>query len=302
MTDAGPEIVAVANPAAGRAARYPCVAEAMERAVGTELHWTRGPGHAAEIAVDAARRGASELVVAGGDGTIHEVVNGLSTGGERPPRLGLVPLGTGNDLCRALDLPLDPHDALGAIGSPDERTVDLVAVEVDGTRRLAVNFGLGGFGGDIADHVTEERRRLWGGLVYLRGALAGLDTLTRYRTELVLDGDRMAPLDLMALVVANGRFLGGGIPAAPRARPGDGLLDVVAVPACAAVRLPRLLGRVLAGRHLSDPRLLWGRARRVEVRSSPPMPFNLDGQPLGAGRASFEVVPGGLRIAVPASS
>ena len=299
MTTSPPEIVVVANPAAGRAARYPCVAEAMERAAGTELHWTRGPGHAAEIAVDAARRGASELVVAGGDGTVHEVVNGLSTTGDRMPLLGLVPLGTGNDLCRSLDLPLDPHDAIAVLDTPAERSADLVAVEVDGARRLAVNFALGGFAGDIAAHVTEERRRLWGGLVYLRGALAGLGGLRSYRTELVLDGETLAPLDLMALVVANGRCLGGGIPAAPRARPDDGLLDVVAVPACAPVRLPGLLGRVLSGRHLSDPRLLWTRARRVEMRSDPPMSFNLDGQPFGSGRASFEVLPGAFRLAVP---
>jgi len=294
-----PSTVVIANPAAGRAARYPCVAEAMEAAAGSELHWTRRPGHAAELAVDAARRDVRDLVIAGGDGTIHEVVNGLTAAGERGPRLALVPLGTGNDLCRSLGLSLDPHDALAALRGGSERTVDLLAVEVDGDRRVAVNFGLGGFAGDIAVHVTEDRRRLWGDLIYLRGAVESLRSLRSYRSELVLDGERLAPLDLMALVVANGRCLGGGIPAAPRARPDDGLMDVVAVRSCSPVRLPGLLARVLTGRHLSDSRVLWCRARRVELRPEEPMPFNLDGQPFGAGRATFEVLPGALPLATP---
>lgn len=290
---------AILNPAAGRARRYACVAEEMARLCGAGLHRTAGPGHAAELAVRAVRDGADQLVVAGGDGTIHEVVNGLSAAVDGPLRMGFVPLGTGNDLCRSLDLPLDPHDALSVLRTRSERSADLMAAEVDGHRRLAVTFALGGLAGDIALHVTDERKRLWGGLVYLRGALECLRGLRSYRTELLLDGERLAPLDLLAVVVANGRCLGGGIPAAPRAVPDDGLLDVVAVHSCPPHRLPALLASVLSGRHLDDPRVLWCRARRVEVRPEPGMPFNLDGQPLGSGSAAFEVLPGALRVAAP---
>ncbi len=290
---------AILNPAAGRAARYPCVAEEMARLSGAGMHRTRGPGHAAELAASVVRNGADELVVGGGDGTIHEVVNGLSAAGRRPLRLGLVPLGTGNDLCRSLRLPLDPHDAVAALRDRFQRPADLMAAEVDGHRRIAVNFALGGLAGDIAVHVTDERKRVWGGLVYLRGAIESLRGLRSYRTVLVLDGEPLSPLDLVAVVVANGRCLGGGIPAAPLAEPDDGLLDVVAVTACSPLRLPGLVAAVLAGRHLDEPRVLWRRARRVEVRTDAGMPFNLDGQPLGSGRASFEVLPGALRIAAP---
>lgn len=295
----GRRTAVILNPAAGRASRYPCVAEEMARLCGAGLHRTLGPGHAAELAAEAARNGAEELVIAGGDGTIHEVVNGLSAGAERPLPLGLVPLGTGNDLCRSLGLPLDPHDAVEVLRASSERSADLMAAEVGGRRRLAVTFALGGLAGDVAVHVTEDRKRFWGGLVYLRGAVESLRTLRSYRTEIELDGERLAVLDLMAVVVANGRFLGGGIPAAPRAVPDDGLLDVVAVRSCSPWLLPGLLAGVLTGRHLDDPRVLWSRARRVEVRSEPGMPFNLDGQPLGSGDATFEVLPGALRIAAP---
>lgn len=293
---AGRRIAVILNPAAGRALRYPCVLEAMERLPEVDLRWTRGPGHAARIAAEAMEGGADRVLVGGGDGTVHEVVNGLSASGGGPFRLGLLPLGTGNDLCRSLGLSLDPHDAVDTARSGDERPADLVAAEVAGDRALAVNFALGGLAGDIALHVTEERRRLWGGLVYLRAAVESLRSLRSFRTELVLDGERLAPLDLMAVVVANGRYLGGGIPVAPEARPDDGLLDVVAVRSCRPARLPALLGRVLTGRHLGHPGILWSRARRVEIRPDPLMPFNLDGQPFGTGAASFEALPGALLL------
>lgn len=296
MGETARRVSLILNPAAGRALRYPCVVEALARLPGAEIRWTRGPGHAAELAAEAVGAGADDVVIGGGDGTVHEVINGLSAASGGPFRLGLLPLGTGNDLCRSLGLSLDPHDAVAALRAGVERSADLVAAEVAGTRALAVNFALGGLAGDIALHVTEERRRLWGRFVYLRSALDSLRSLRRYRTELVLDGERLAPLDLMAVVVANGGFLGGGIPAAPGARVDDGLLDVVAVRSCRPSRLPALLGRVLTGRHLGHPGVLWSRVRRVEIHPDPPMAFNLDGQPFGAGPASFEALPGALRV------
>lgn len=291
----------VLNPTAGRVGRYPCVVDALAALPGAEVRRTRRPGHARRLAAGAVRRGLSTVVVAGGDGTVNEAVNGLVApdGAAPDTALALVPLGTGNDLARALGVPPDPHDALAALAGGRIRRVDLLRARCRDRERHVANVAIGGFAGDVADRVTPATRRRWGGLVYLRAALAGLPTLRRYRARLVVDGERLPPADLLAVLVANGRCLGHGIPAAPRAEIDDGLLDLVAVRADVPARVPLVVARLLAGRHLGTPGVLWRRARRVEVRSDPPMPFNADGLGLGAGPASFRVLPGALRFLAP---
>lgn len=298
---AGPVRI-VLNPVAGRTPRYPCVADDLADLDGATLVRSRAPGHAAELAREAGRDGCATVVAGGGDGTVQEVVQGLiASGALDRVRLGLVPLGTGNDLARSLGVPDDPHDAVTLLRRAPSTRMDLVEATAAGATSTVVNFALGGFAGDIARHVTPERRRLWGGLVYLRGAVAGLGGLRSYRVRLTLDGDRLPPLRLLALVVANGRDLGHGIPVAPAARIDDGRLDVVAVRADRPARVPLTVARLLAGRHLGKPGVLWRRAERVEVASDPPMPYNADGQPLGTGPASFRVRTRSLRVVAPGS-
>lgn len=286
----GSSVRVVLNPVAGRTRRYPCVVDELHALPRAEVAWTRAPGHAVQLGRGAARDGCGTVVVGGGDGTVQEVVSGLSEAGALDRiRLGLVPLGTGNDLARTLGIPDDPHEALSALRGTATRRMDLLAGRSAVRSTAVVNFALGGFAGDIARHVTPERRRVWGGMVYLRGAVAGLPGLRSYRTRLVLDDERLPALPLLALIVANGRELGHGIPVAPRARIDDGRLDVVAVLAEPRARVPLTVARLLAGRHLDAPGVVWRRARRVEVSADPPMPFNADGQDLGTGPAEFRV-------------
>lgn len=292
----------ILNPTAGRVRRYPCVLDDLLALPGADLRRTRGPGHACELVAEAVRDGRSSVVVAGGDGTVQEAVNGLAgpDGGFPDVTLGLVPLGTGNDLARSLGVPLDPHEALAPLAGGPVRRVDLVRARVGDRERVLVNFGLGGSVGDIADRVTPELRRRWGGLVYLRAFVAGLPALRRYRARLVVDGEPLPADDLLAVVVANGRLLGHGVPAAPRAEVDDGHLDLVAIRGDVPARVPLTILRLLAGRHIETPGVLWRRARTVEVGSDDPMPYNGDGQPLGRGPASFRVLPGALAVIVPA--
>lgn len=293
----------VVNPVAGRTPRYPCVLDDLAVLPGAEVVRTRAPGHAAELAAGAARDGCSTVVAVGGDGTVQEVVGGLASAGALDRvRLGLVPLGTGNDLARTLGVPDEPHEAMELLRRRPETRMDLVEGTAGERSVTLVNFALGGFAGDIARHVTRERRRLWGGLVYLRGAVAGLAGLRTYRARVTLDGETLPELPLLALIVANGRELGHGIPVAPRARIDDGRLDVVAVLADPPARVPVTVARLLAGRHLDAPGVLWRRAGRVEVTAEPAMPFNADGQALGTGTASFRVIPRALRVLAPGAA
>ena len=112
-------------------------------------------------------------------------------------------------------------------------------------------------------------------------------------------GGSNGPLDVLAVIVGNGRYLGNGIPATPAASLDDGRLDVVVVPSVGPHRLPLIVGRVLLGRHLGHRGFLFRRSKRVEVRAEPRLPFNADGQSLGPRNATFEALPGALSVLVP---
>lgn len=291
------------NPAAG-GGDHPGVEAELGSLPNTEVRRTERRGHASRIAGEAVREGFDAVVAAGGDGTVHEVVNGLlaEAGAGPVPRLGIVPLGTGNDLARSLGIPAGVAGAREVLQGGVVRRLDVVGCtpEAPGSvERYYANFALGGFAGDVSRRIDPGLRRRWGSLVYLRAALPGLARLVRYGVEVRVDGERLAHPEVLAVVLANGRYLGHGIPIAPRAEPDDGVLDLLVIPDTSALRLAGVVARVLAGRHLASPRVVWRRAKEVVVRADPPMPFNADGEDLGSTSASFRVLPSALRVTVP---
>lgn len=286
------------NPTAGRVARFPDLPERLEGLPESTVRTTAGPADATRLARAALEAGAESIVVVGGDGTLHEAVNGLA-GSEGDIRVGVVPAGTGNDFSAALGIPRDPRAALDLVRRGPVRRVDLVRVRVGGTESRAVNFALGGFGGDIARHVTPIRKRRWRRLVYLRGALASMRGLRPHVTALTVDGEDLPRSPHLAVLVANGPRLGAGVTVAPGASPVDGRMDVIAVRGRSVPAVAGVLARALVGRHLRSPRVSRRRARRLRIRARPSMPFNADGQALGTGDAELELLAGVLRVHAP---
>lgn len=286
----------ILNPAAGRAGDAADVVQRLASLPGATLVRTEGPGHAAALARGAAREGCERLVVAGGDGTVSEAVDGLGPGfGD--VSLGIVPLGTGNDFARSVGLPLDPHSAVDALGSSRPRRVDVAGV--DGwDAGFLVNMAIGGFGGRVERHLTQDRKRRWGALAYVWAAARELRRVPRHRVRIRLDGEELR-MDAATVVVANGPRAGGGIPVAPRARVDDGLLDVVVLLHAPLPGLLRGIVRAFRGRHLDSAGFLWRRARRISVSSTPGMWFNADGEHVGRGSVRFELRPGVLPVLAP---
>jgi len=292
--------VAILNPVAPGARRRLDLARSFERAGADEVLVTSGPGDAARLARDAATAGARTLIIAGGDGTLHEAVNGLAgRGGTEPaPRLALVPLGTGNDLACALGIPSDPEAALALLDGGAPGPLDLVGVTgLEGFR--VANFAMGGFAGRIAERITPRRRRVWGRHVYLRAALDEIVARRGWRLEVTVDGARLPIREGLAVLVANGPRFGGGIPMAPGARTDDGLLDVLVLDAVPLPALLRVIVRALRGRHLDDPAVRWTRGRRVDVDAEPDLPWNGDGELFGTGSASFESLAAAVDVQLP---
>lgn len=288
------------NPGARNGQAAEEVRQALDRHLpGAEIRLTDEAGHATELARQAAADGFGTVVAAGGDGTINEVVNGLAEHFGRV-RLGILPLGTGNDLARTLEIPDDLDEAVALLAAGQTRRLDVGRLRHGEGSRFFVNLSAGGFSGEVSERLTTEIKRAWGPLAYLRAAV---ETLTEnevrgYRAAISFDGEPPVEIDVLNLVVANGRHVAAGIPVAPQADPGDGLFDVIVVETCALTSLTALTARILAGTHLDEDLayLIFRRAASIEVEADPPMPFNADGEPEGDTPLRFEILPGALEV------
>lgn len=291
----------IINPAAGGGLNPVGLQQRLRDLLDADFVLTEGPGHAVDLAAGAASRGFSRVLAAGGDGTVREVATGLQRGardpGERPPALGLIPVGTGNDLAQALGLPLDIAGAARIAAAGRVQSLDLLRAmdDASGAERFVTNAAVAGFCGRIGDGMGAGFRRRWRRLAYPLAAVRQLRDLGPYQVRLETDAGRLETRAMM-LIVANSRFAGGRVPLAPRARTDDGRLDVVLIEAMGPAAIARLVPRVLRGRHAGHPRVRMIQCRSVLLESEPPMWINLDGDTWLAGNAGFHVLPAALEV------
>jgi diacylglycerol kinase (ATP) len=285
------------NPKAGSAAQGAALRGAVAGRSDTIIRETRRPGEARELAAEMLRAGYELIVAAGGDGTINEVVNGLAAASAHAT-LGIIPLGTGNDLARTLAIPSDPLEALALLTRGPVRVIDLMKTESADATVYGINVAAGGFSGQVDEVLTEELKATWGPLAYLIGAARVLPDLTGYETTIAWEGGSPERVEALNVVVANGRTVGGGIPVAPSANPEDGRLDVVVVRYGSAVELVGVAARLLAGNYLTSERVFHRQVRRVRIASRPGMWFNVDGELLTNEPVTISVLPQTQRVVV----
>jgi YegS/Rv2252/BmrU family lipid kinase len=250
------------------------------------VHAVSEPGEAEWLAADLAGS-CDPLVVLGGDGTIHEVANGLPLDrGPDGPAIGLLPGGTGNDLARGLGLPPDPVAAARVLAGGVPRRLDLL----DCGAHRAANGVNAGFAAAATQRLSRRMKRALGPLAYVAGGLlAGLAPPT-WPARVEVDG-RVVDGEALAVVIGNGGSFGGGRRLLPEADPADGLLDVLVVP---AGHSRARLARALARHRLEGLPTMRGLVATVATS----MPCGLDGEP-AATPARVAVLPGAWRVLVP---
>lgn len=290
------DLCVILNPNAGTANDVAGLRRRLDQLGDATFQITNHPGEAQQMARAALEQGCSLVVAAGGDGTINEVVNGLSHDFSRA-RLGIIPLGTGNDFVRSVNIPNDLDGALNVLTAGRTRALDVVRVSSD-AQRYFINVSAGGFSGLVDEKLTTEMKRTWGPLAYLRSAAAALPDLTDYHTFIRLDDEDEFEVKVYNVVVANGRYVAGGIPIAPQAQLDDGLIDVMIVPAASMTQLAVLVPQILLGQHEDNDLVSFRRVRKLRVDSRPRMWFNADGELVGNEPSTFEVLPGALQVIV----
>ena len=266
---------------------------------------TTHPGHATQAARDALRSGERFLVAAGGDGTVHEVVNGMISGG-RPVApdavLGVVAAGSGCDFVRSFGLPGDAVQAARHLAGDRVRAIDVGSVTcTDGDAAKTsyfVNIAEAGLGGAVVARAAGLKGlgRFLGGARYAAGFWLALPGFRPATVRLDAD-DQAFSWRAYNVVVANCRFYGGGMQISPKSDPGDCLLDVLVMTgpkSDAFTTLPK----VYRGTHLPHRNIAELRVSRVQVDTDQPFPVEADGEMLGTTPATFGVIPAAIRLKV----
>jgi diacylglycerol kinase (ATP) len=291
----------IVNPASGgetALGHLPAINARLRTAGEVDIALTTGDGDG----VDAGRRAALEdyqqVFVAGGDGTLNEVLNGVAQvdGSLGRIALGVIPLGTGNDFATALGIPDAPEAAVEALLAGTVAAVDVGRVN----DRCFLNVSAGGFIADVSDAVSSQLKTVLGKLAYLIG---GAQTLLDYEPLAVRVSQAaeagVRDTTLLAFAVCNSRLIGGGRLIAPSAVIDDGWLDVCLIHAMPTLEFIALLRRVSSGEHVDDERVAYFRTQALELVFERNVRVNTDGQVLEADRCRYEVLPGAARVLIP---
>ena len=241
-------------------------------------------------------RGADKVIVAGGDGSIHEAVNGVLQA-DRPAALGVIPVGTGNDFAKACTMP--PHWEDAAILLADRIRSDAPIHNIDVGQMNDRYFANGaGIGFDAKVTQAAERIRLpIGDLVYLAAVFQAMwDGVTTPDLRIDFGGESYAG-QLTLANISNGDWVGGMFQIAPMARNDDGELDLVFAKPVGNWRLLGLLPRLMQGTHIGQPEVVHSRIKHCEIVATAPVPSHLDGelQPMYA-EFSIQIIESGLRL------
>jgi len=299
-------MVLIANTRSGKggvAKALPEVEEKLkERGLEYEIRLTERPMHAIEIARESMEAGKRFLVAVGGDGTIHEVVNGMIENDKpivQDPVLGVVAAGTGSDFIKTFGLPASPGVAVAHLDGPESFPIDIgkVTYMQDGSEvtRYFPNIAEVGIGADVVARAQRLPRWL-GPTVYLAAfwLVMRKHKLAQVKVDLV---DRTYEGPANNIVVANCQFFGGGMKIAPKAAPTDGLLDVQVEHARKREAIA-IMPKIFKGEHLPHPDIEEFKRVRCSVTSDRPLLIEADGEVLGHTPARFEILRDLIRLKV----
>lgn len=239
------------------------------------------------------------IVAVGGDGTVATIGNALLASPETNTALGIIPMGTGNDLARTLGIPLDARAALDVLKAGHRRRIDVAEVSSSTGQNFMLNMATGGSSTEITRQTSSELKRIWKAFAYLISSWKYLGKQRSFRVRAVVDG-KQVPMKALNVMVANGRTAGGGFVIAPDAVIDDGQLDFVVVKPARVVDLLRMVLKLIFRRLKDDRNLFESRCRELEIDATPSFALSVDGEVSHKTPVKFRVLERTLAvIAVP---
>jgi len=272
-----------------------------------ETVFTKYPGHATELCRQALRSGYRTIMSVGGDGTMNEVANGFFEA-EAPisenARLVVFSRGTGCDFIKALGISKGIEYLLDILDRDMERAIDVGCVKFtgNGSKELNTRYFLNvadiGIGAETANRVNNHSKRLKGFLSFLLGAVT---TIILYRNkdfEITIDDDMVIKEKLNSVIIANGRYFGGGMHVAPEARLDDGTFDIVIFGDLSKPDLMKSFPLIYNGRHMQHPKLRFYKGSKVKVKSGGKGLIEVDGEIPGSDDAEFTILPKAIKLLI----
>ena len=296
--------LAIVNPVSAGGSthrRWPLIRDLLARHFDFEVAFSQYPGHAIELGAEARRSGVARVVCVGGDGTINEVVNGaFKVDSEHPmPEIAIVPTGTGADFARSVGIPHRVEEACERLGSVRKMKTDLGVVSYTGKEgpetRYFVNAAGLGYDAEVVRCRNGFNQYVRGTIPYLASLAATL--LSYHNKDITITiGESRCTRRANAVVLAIGRFFGGGMCIAPRAELADGCFDTVTIGDVGRIELIRNVPGLYRGTHLQNPKVSVERASEVWVESGQRVLIHADGELLGELPAHFQIMPRALTV------
>mgnify|MGYP001765401035 CR=1 FL=1 len=263
---------------------------------------TTAPKHAIELARQAAVDGYELIVAAGGDGTAHEVMNGiLQLPAEQRPCMAILPVGSGNDFSHTTGMPGQPDEALRQIYANPPGMIDLGVISLGDGRKEYFGNAVG-IGFDTIVTVRAKRIKFLRGYPMFMAAVLQTILLDHDSPRMQITTDQESWEEkVVLLVVMNGRREGGGFFVTPQALPDDGLFDYSQIRQVSRSMMLRILPEVVKGTHTSLKDVRMGRCRKMDLHSDKPLALHIDGEVLAGFDSTItqlhvEIIPQGLKI------
>lgn len=286
------------NPTSGREIFKKHLPEVLEKleVAGYEAscHATTCAGDATAAAKVAVERGFDVIIAVGGDGTLNEVVAGISDF-EKRPKLGLIPMGTTNDFARAVHIPRKIDEAIDIIIKGDTLPVDVGLLNEE---RYFINIAAGGRITELTYEVPSKMKTVLGQLAYYLKGIEMIPSIKATHMHIDIDGEVFDGNAMMFLCGLT-NSVGGFEKLAPDASINDGLFTVIVLKECNIADFIKLATLALRGEHLSDERVIYKKANRVVVKSDEEVHLNLDGEYGGDAPAIFQNLKQHIEVFVP---
>ncbi|EON74410.1 diacylglycerol kinase [Lysinibacillus sphaericus] len=286
------------NPTSGREVfkkHLPEVLEKLEVAgYETSCHATTCEGDATYAAKNAVERGFDIIIAVGGDGTLNEVVSGVSTF-EKRPKVGLIPMGTTNDFARAVHIPRNIDEAVEIIIKGDTLPVDVGLLNGE---RYFINIAAGGRITELTYEVPSKMKTMLGQLAYYVKAVEMIPSIKASHMRIEYDGE-VFDGDAMMFLCGLTNSVGGFEKLAPDASINDGYFTLLVLKKVSLPEFIQLAAMALRGEHLNDDRVIYKKASVVKVTTENEVHLNLDGEYGGDAPATFENLKRHIEIFVP---